>query len=107
LLERRPARDGRARALVLTRAGEAVATRILAQRALFLAGLLAPLSAPERRQLEALLEKLLASAVDDRWQARHVCRLCDFAICADPACPVDAAAGDEEAVAVAATTPAH
>jgi hypothetical protein len=95
VLERRSAPDGRARALFLTRAGQALASRILAKRARALLDVLAPLSADERRQLEPVLEKLLGGVVMNRWDARRVCRLCDFPTCADPDCPVDVAAGDE------------
>jgi DNA-binding MarR family transcriptional regulator len=95
LIERRPGLDARERALVLTKAGERAAVAALAARLEALADLLEPLTAAERRQLEPLLEKLLAAMTGDRWQARHTCRLCDFAACDDPACPVDRAVGDE------------
>jgi hypothetical protein len=54
------------------------------------------LSPTERRQLETLLEKLLSGVANTRWDARHVCRLCDFAICSSPYCPVDVTVGDED-----------
>jgi MarR family transcriptional repressor of emrRAB len=104
LVERRAGRDGRSRALVLTRAGQKAATHVLADRLAVMNDLLAPLSAPERRQLETLLEKLLAAMPNDRWAARHLCRLCDFPACASPTCPVDSAA-DEPGLAIGAVAP--
>jgi MarR family transcriptional regulator, negative regulator of the multidrug operon emrRAB len=99
LVERRPGRDGRSRALVLTSAGRRAAAAVLANRRAVLDDLLAPLSAPERRQLEMLLEKLLDAVPVDRWAARHTCRLCDFPTCAHPSCPVDSAV-DEQGLAI-------
>jgi DNA-binding MarR family transcriptional regulator len=92
LVERRAALDARARALILTQAGEKAAVHALAARLAVLGDLLDLLSAAERQRLEPLLEKLLAGMAGDRWQARHLCRLCDFWTCDDPACPVDRAA---------------
>jgi MarR family transcriptional regulator, negative regulator of the multidrug operon emrRAB len=93
LLERRAGSDdARSRTLLLTRAGEREAVAALRSRLHALTEILAPLSASERRQLEPLLEKLLAGLSGDRWNARHVCRLCDFLACDEPACPVDRAA---------------
>jgi MarR family transcriptional repressor of emrRAB len=91
-VERRAAPDARARALVLTQAGETAAVRALVVRLAVLGDLLDLLSAAERRRLELLLEKLLAGMAGDRWDARHICRLCDFRTCDHPACPVDRAA---------------
>src|SRR5919201_85744 len=73
LVERRPSRDGRERALVLTRSGERAARAALAARLDRLAGVLAPRSAAERGQLERLVEKLLVGLTSDRWSARHTC----------------------------------
>jgi MarR family transcriptional repressor of emrRAB len=91
LVERRPAADGRARALVLTPSGEKAAMAALANRLAALNEVLEPLSAAEHRQLEPLLEKLLGGATQDRWSARHICRCCDFLTCDHPFCPVDRA----------------
>jgi MarR family transcriptional repressor of emrRAB len=91
LVERRPGRDARERALVLTEAGQRAAVAALKQRLELLVDVLGPLTAVERRQLEPLLEKLLTSLVDDRWQARNTCRLCDYASCDDAYCPVERA----------------
>lgn len=104
LVERRGGRDRRSRALVLTRAGRRAAVDVLVARRDALAELLAPLTAGERRQLEALLEKLLANVAKDRWAARHTCRLCDYPACASPACPVDRAV-EEPGLTVGAVAP--
>jgi DNA-binding MarR family transcriptional regulator len=104
LVERHGGRDGRSRALVLTRAGQKAASGLLADRLAVMEDLLAPLSATERRQLEALLEKLLAAMPGDRWAARHLCRLCDFPTCASPTCPVDTSV-DEPGLAIGAVAP--
>jgi DNA-binding MarR family transcriptional regulator len=91
LLERRSGRDARARLLVLTPAGRRAALAALRMRLELLEEVLAPLTAGERRRLEQILEKLLGGLVEDRWDARHMCRLCDFITCDDPECPVDRA----------------
>jgi MarR family transcriptional repressor of emrRAB len=99
LAERREGRDRRARSLVLTPTGRRAADRALAGRAEALEAALDPLSARERRELTALLEKLLDSLTEDRWGARHICRLCDYPVCSRPACPVDRAATLQEVAA--------
>ena len=92
LVERRPgAADGRSRALMLTPAGQRAALAAARKRLELLDRMLAPLTAAERRQLEPVLEKLLGALTGDRWDARHICRLCDIPTCDEPACPVDQA----------------
>lgn len=92
LVERRPDEDdGRSRALVLTPAGQRAALAAARKRLEVLNQMLSPLTAAERRQLEPVLEKLLGALTTDRWDARHICRLCDFPTCQMPACPVDRA----------------
>jgi MarR family transcriptional regulator, negative regulator of the multidrug operon emrRAB len=91
LVERRRGPDARSRTLVLTRAGAREAIAALQTRLELLENVLTPLTTTERRQLEPVLEKLLAALTEDRWHARHTCRLCDFDTCDDPACPVDRA----------------
>jgi DNA-binding MarR family transcriptional regulator len=92
LVERRPGeRDARSRALVLTPAGQRAALAAARQRLDVLNQMLSPLTAAERRQLEPVLEKLLGALTIDRWDARHICRLCDLPTCEMPACPVDQA----------------
>jgi len=91
LLERRPGPDHRTRALHLTAAGREAATRVLADRAAQLDGVLAVLDVDERRQLEPLLEKLVAGLADDRPGALTTCRMCDRDTCCGVAqgCPLE------------------
>jgi MarR family transcriptional repressor of emrRAB len=90
LVERRPDEDdARSRALALTPAGQRAALAAAGKRLEVLGQMLAPLTAAERRQLEHLLEKLLGAQPTDRWDARHICRLCDFPTCQMATCPVD------------------
>jgi DNA-binding MarR family transcriptional regulator len=92
LVTRGPSRDDRrSRTLVLTGKGQRVALATARERLEGLDEILAPLTTAERRQLEPLLEKLVTALTDDRWEARHICRLCDFPTCASPTCPVDQA----------------
>lgn len=42
----------------------------------------------ERQTLDHLLTRLLTDLTPDTAGARHICRLCDHAVCAGPACPV-------------------
>lgn len=92
LVERRPDEDdARSRALDLTPAGQRAALAAARKRLEVLGQMLSPLTAAERRQLEPVLEKLLGNLTMDRWDARHICRLCDFPTCEVPACPVDQA----------------
>jgi len=92
LVERRPDEDdARSRALALTPAGQRAALAAARQRLEVLGQMLSPLTAAERRQLEPVLEKLLGALTMARWDARHICRLCDFPTCEMPACPVDQA----------------
>ena len=91
LLERRPGTDHRTRALHLTADGRTAATRVLADRADELTGLLAALAPAERETLEPLLEKLVAALAHDRPGALEVCRLCDREACCGSAdgCPLE------------------
>jgi MarR family transcriptional repressor of emrRAB len=91
-VERRPDEDdARSRALVLTQAGQRAALAAARTRLEVLGQMLSPLTAAERRQLEPVLEKLLGVVTMDRWDARHICRLCDLPTCQMPTCPVDQA----------------
>ena len=92
LVDRRPGADARSRSLVLTKTGQRAAVAALRNRLEVLDGVLAPLTVTERDELERLLEKLLAGMIRSRGAARHICRLCDFPTCDQPACPVDRAA---------------
>ncbi len=92
LVERRPDKDdARSRTLVLTPAGQRAALAVARKRLELLDQILCPLTAAERRQLEPVLEKLLGALTNDRWDARHICRLCEIPTCQMPACPVDRA----------------
>lgn len=92
LVERRPGRDdARSRALVLTDAGQRATLAAARKRLEILDQMLSSLTAAERRQLEPVIEKLLGALTSDRWDARHICRLCDIPTCQKPACPVDQA----------------
>jgi len=92
-VERGPGRDGRSIAVRLTPRGRRVATRLRQEREHALATSLATLDAGERAHLGSLIEKVLAGLTTDRWQARHICRLCDHGLCQDArGCPVDQAA---------------
>jgi MarR family transcriptional repressor of emrRAB len=90
LVERRPDEDdARSRALVLTPAGQRAALAAAGKRLEVLDQMLSALTTAERRQLEPVIEKLLGALTVDRWDARHICRLCDIPTCQLPACPVD------------------
>lgn len=98
-VERRPGRDGRSVAVVLTAAGHEAAARIRAARAAAVDGALADLSPAERASLTRVVEKVLGTVTSERLRARErgdvppggwLCRLCDFEACGRPrgACPV-------------------
>jgi DNA-binding MarR family transcriptional regulator len=75
--------------LRLTGAGQGIVDDLLAGRGAVLEELLEPLSSPERRRLEALLEKLLAARTRERADLERLCRLCERRVC--ERCPVAAA----------------
>lgn len=91
LLERRPGRDNRTRALHLTTKGRTAAAQVLVDRATELDHVLAVLDRNERARLEPLLEKLVAALADDRGAAQTVCRMCDRTSCcgAPAGCPLE------------------
>jgi DNA-binding MarR family transcriptional regulator len=82
--------DGRRRPLELTPAGTGSARAILADRQAALGRVVDVLSAAEREQLEALLDKMMTGLTVDPTAALRLCRLCDRAACrgADGRCPV-------------------
>ena len=95
---RRSERDGRAVALRLTPAGRKAADDALAARASAIDDVLAPLDASERQALEAILERMLATATTDATASLVICRLCDPDVCGHPArCPVTQAAREAAA----------
>lgn len=81
LLERRPGRDNRTRALHLTARGRGAAAQVLVDRTTELESVLAALDPGDRDRLEPLLEKLVAALADDRDGALTACRLCDRETC--------------------------
>jgi MarR family transcriptional repressor of emrRAB len=90
LAERRAGADARSHALRLTAAGRAAAQRIRDTRQDVLQRALAPLDDAAIAQLGKLLEPVLAALPADRDAARHLCRLCDHAVCDNAnACPAD------------------
>ena len=94
--ERRPGRDHRSVAVVLTPKGAAAAGRVLASRERALSDAVGALTPAERKVLTATLEKVLARMTTGRAHADQICRLCDLAVCPEPACPVELAARDRE-----------
>ena len=94
--ERRPGRDQRSVAVVLTPRGMQAAARVLAGREQALSDAVGALTPGERKALTAALEKVLARITTDRAHADQICRLCDLAACPQPACPVELAARDRE-----------
>ncbi len=94
--ERRPGRDQRSIAVVLTAKGAEAAARVLASRERALRDAVGALTPGERKALTAALEKVLARITTDRAHADQICRLCDLAACPEPACPVELAALDRE-----------
>jgi DNA-binding MarR family transcriptional regulator len=110
LVARRPGRDGRSVAIVLTPKGRKTAERIAAARFAAVSPALDTLSDDDRDVLAVHLEKMLAAVTAERLVARSrgehlaggwMCRLCDFGACGRDrgACPVGNAA------AVATATP--
>lgn len=86
LVVRRPGADGRTISLVLTGAGRRRAERVRVLRAQAMHYALRHLRPGDRRQLESILERLLATAAVDH-ERDQVCRLCDHAACPERRCP--------------------
>jgi MarR family transcriptional repressor of emrRAB len=82
--------DKRAVVLVLTKAGEKVAERLLEGRRKSLGKALAGISAADRKMLERILPQMLNNLVTDREQADHTCRYCDSGACDREGCPLPA-----------------
>jgi DNA-binding MarR family transcriptional regulator len=91
LLERCVGADRRVRTLRLTAKGRRAAGEVLSRRAAALDELVSVLAPAERRALEPLLEKLVATLAQDRPHALTVCRLCDRAACCgdELSCPLE------------------
>jgi hypothetical protein len=89
-VERRPGRDGRSVALVLTPSGRRAANKVVAARADAIGGALVELSDDERASLTRISEQLLSAVTTERLAIREssqepgggwLCRLCDFVAC--------------------------
>ena len=98
-VRRRPGRDARTHAIVLTRRGTAAANRIRAARREAVSTALEDLDDTQRRQLEELAGAVLSKLTVQRLALRAsghmpaggaMCRLCDFVACGRPVgrCPV-------------------
>lgn len=89
-VERSAGDDARQRQLALTAPGRARADSMLAGRQAALAEAVAVLSATERADLEALLDKVVAGLAGDRLAALRVCGLCDRVACCETGeeCPL-------------------
>ena len=81
LVERRPARDGRAVALHLTDLGVERREFLLRKRSDTVDRALAMLDGSEQLALDALLGKLLTALPANDEDVWSICRLCDFARC--------------------------
>lgn len=90
IVERRESADRRAIAVEPTPLGHLQTRALQAKRAEVLQDLLAPLTAPERRILTALHERLLFALVAGGAEPAHACRMCDMQACGhlDGVCPV-------------------
>jgi DNA-binding MarR family transcriptional regulator len=80
--------DKRAVVLVLTRAGEKVAERLLDGRSKRLGKALSGINAADRKLLERLVPQMLTNLVTDRESADHTCRYCDSGVCEREGCPL-------------------
>jgi MarR family transcriptional repressor of emrRAB len=80
--------DKRAVVLVLTKAGEKVAERLLEGRRKSLGKALTGVSATDRKVLERILPQMLNNLVADAAQADHTCRYCDAGACEREGCPL-------------------
>ena len=87
----RGGRDGRAVSLTLTRSGQTNSRRLTTARNAVLNEVTVGLTERETEVLGRLLHKMLAGMPADRREARHMCRLCEHAICEGPDCPVGSA----------------
>ena len=88
IVARMPRPEGKEIDLVLTPTGQSKASTLLAGRRETLSGALGALSQDQQRQLETILDTILAQNVDSREHARFLCRFCDHGICDGPVCPI-------------------
>jgi MarR family transcriptional regulator, negative regulator of the multidrug operon emrRAB len=94
-LVRREKLSARTVRLHLTPRGQRAVQRIEQARIAAAADLLSPLSGAQRRQLEAMLARILAARTRGEDDLRRICRLCSFEACESGGriCPVAEAAG--------------
>lgn len=84
-----PQGDRRIRALRLTGKGEAAAKTLRASRAGVVGRAVARLTVSERRDLAALIERMMPAVIADGDDVDVVCRHCDQDACPDAACPAE------------------
>lgn len=96
LAQRGVGEDRRSVTVQLTRRGDALFRRLRAARYEMLTPLVDPLSKGDVARLTAILEAFLAKLTTDLERGHAICRLCDYAACADPVCPVHEAAYPNE-----------
>ncbi len=91
LLRRGQGKDARVVTLELTAKGVRRAERVSAARATAVEGFLGTLDGAERATLMGLLEKVVATGVEDWNEVQHRCRLCDLEAChaGGESCPLD------------------
>ncbi|MBV9803226.1 MAG: hypothetical protein JO130_08560 [Solirubrobacterales bacterium] len=94
-LVRRQKLTARSVKLHLTATGARAVKDIERARIAAAADLLSPLSSTQRRQLEAMLARILAARTHGQDDLRRICRLCSFDACESGGrtCPVSEAAG--------------
>lgn len=81
------ATDGRSRSLYLTKAGEKAGEAVLEARDEVLIEGLSALEPHEVSTLVALSERVLRARLRDEPHAYHICRLCEYKVCAN--CPIE------------------
>ncbi|MGH7125990.1 MAG: MarR family winged helix-turn-helix transcriptional regulator, partial [Stellaceae bacterium] len=93
----RQKRTGRAAPVRLTSLGRRRAERLLSARLAAIGQVVSILPRDERRELERIVDKVLAEATTSRASARTTCRLCDHEACSGPRCPIGTRATEIEA----------
>lgn len=91
VVERKPGKDARSVALVLTAAGRRTYREILDARREAMSAALSPLSATERSQFIKLTEKVLFGMTRNLDHSDQICRLCEETVCPSATCPVNCA----------------
>ena len=92
MLQRQPGRaDRRARRIVLTDEGLALAARVRDVRIVALRTMLDALDTDDEDRLEAILDRMLLGSGFDRLGADRACRLCSIGDCPQDRQPVERA----------------